>query len=167
MIYGCLEIDGYLANAAPAAPIGARRSAAVNTPSSLDRAVLWSALRAKPPENEFTFANDPLAEGSRGRRRHVVPLNVFHIATAVANEVMMQQTFRIEARGSSLNRHFPHQAGLYQVTQIVIGRGPGRARIHAIYGFENFNSRGMTVLFHQEGHHCVALRSAPQPAAFQ
>jgi hypothetical protein len=80
---------------------------------------------------------------------------------------MMQQTFCIEARGSALDCHFPHQARLHEIPQIVISGSPGRAGIHAIYGFEDFDSRGMPVLFHEEGHYRVALRSASQPAAFQ
>ena len=37
----------------------------------------------------------------------------------------------------------------------------------AIYTFEDFRSRGMPVIFHQECHDGIALRSAPQAAAFQ
>jgi hypothetical protein len=144
-----------------------RRSSSIHTPTGLDRTVLRSAASAKPPKNELAFANHPLAQRARGRLGHVVPLNVFNIPAAVANEVMMQQTFGIEARSAPLNRHFPHQAGLHQVAQIVIGCGPGRARIHAIDGFEDFDSGGMPVLFRQEGHHGVALRRAAQPTAFQ
>ena len=129
--------------------------------------MLRSAFGAKPAENELAFADDPLAEGARGRPGHVVPLNVLNISAAVANEVMMEQAFGIESRGAALDRHFTHQARLHQVAQIVIGRGPGGARIHAIHGFEDFDSRGMPVVFHQEGHHSVALRGAAQPAAFQ
>src|SRR5580700_5700546 len=102
----------------------AHHSSAVNTPTGLDRPVLRSTLHAKPPENEFALANDSLAQGARGRRGHVVPLNVFHVAAAVANEVMMQQTFCIEPRSSALYGHFPHQAGLHQVAQIVISGRP-------------------------------------------
>jgi hypothetical protein len=145
----------------------ARRSSAVNTSTRLDGPVLRSAPGAKPPENELTIADDSLAQGARGRPGHVVPLNVFYVAAGVANEVMMQQTFCIEARGAALDRHFPHQARLHEIAQIVISRGPGRAGIHAIYGFEDFDSRGMPVLFHQEGHYGIALRSASQPTAFQ
>jgi hypothetical protein len=139
----------------------------IHTATRLDGTVLRSALGAKPPKNEFTFANDPLAEGSRGRLGHVVPLNVLNIPAAVANEVMMQQAFGIESRGTAFDRHFTHQARLHQVTQIVISRGPGGARIHAIHGFEDFDSGGMPVVFRQEGHHGVALWSAAQSAAFQ
>src|ERR1700742_4033567 len=93
----------------------AHHSSAVNTSTRLDRPVLRSALGAKPPENELAFANDPLAQGAGGRRGHVVPLNVFHVAAAVANEVMMQQAFGIEARGSAFDRYLAHQACLHQV----------------------------------------------------
>ena len=79
----------------------------------------------------------------------------------------VEQAFGIEPRGSAFDCHLPHQACLHQVPQIVISGCPGRARIHTIDGFEDFDGRGLPVLFHQEGHHGVALRSAPQPAAFQ
>jgi hypothetical protein len=81
--------------------------------------------------------------------------------------MMMQQAFGIESRGTAFDRHFTHQARLHQVSQIVVSGGPGRARIHAIHGFEDFDSGGMPVVFRQEGHHGVALGSAAQPAAFQ
>jgi hypothetical protein len=129
--------------------------------------VLGSTLGAKAPENEFTFANDPLAQGTRGRRGHVVPLNVFHVAAAVANEVMVEQAFGIEARGPAFDGYLANQACLHQVPQIVVSGCPGGAWIHAIYGFKDFDSRGMPVVFHEEGHDSVALRSAAQPAAFQ
>ena len=125
------------------------------------------ALRAEPPENEFAFAKNPLTEGARSRLGHVVPLHVLDIAAAVADEVVMPHAFRIESRGAALHGHFTHQTRLHQVPQIVISGGPGRARIHAIHGFEDFRGRGMPVVFHQKCHHGVALRSAPQPAAFQ
>jgi hypothetical protein len=79
----------------------------------------------------------------------------------------MPDAFRIESRGAAPDVHFTHQTCLHQVPQIVISRGPGRARIHPIHGFEDFRSGGMIVVFQQERHHSVALRSAPQPASFQ
>src|SRR5712691_6571203 len=126
-----------------------------------------SALRAKPAENEFAFAKNPLTEGARGRPGNAVPLHVLNIAAAVADEVVMPHAFSIESRSAALDGHFTHQTRLHQVPQIVISRGPGRARIHAIHGFKDLRSRGMPVEFHQMCHHAVALRSATQPAAFQ
>jgi len=126
-----------------------------------------SAPRAEPPENEFAFAKSPLTERARRRPGHVVPLHVLNTAAAVADKVMMPRAFRIESRGAALDRHFTHQTRLHQVPQIVISRGPRRARIHAIHGFKDFRGRGMPVVFHQACHHGVALRSAPQSAAFQ
>src|SRR5450755_2209505 len=97
-----------------------------------------SALRAEPPKNQFTFAKNPLAKRARGRLGYVAPLNVLDVAAAVANEVMMPHALRIESRGAALDGHFTHQARLHQIPQIVIGCGPGRARIHAIHAFEDF-----------------------------
>ncbi len=89
------------------------------------------------------------------------------MAAAVADEVVMPRALRIESRRAAFDSHFTHQACAHQVAKIVIRRGPGRARIDAIHRFEDFRSRGMAVVLHQECHHSVALRSAPQPAAFQ
>jgi hypothetical protein len=142
-------------------------SSARRRPRSLGRTLLRRAFSAKSAENEFAIANDALAQGARGRPGHVVPLNVVNISAAVADEVMMQKTFGIESSGAALDRNFTHQACLHQVTQIVISGGPRRAGIGAIHGFEDLDGGGVPVLFHQEGHHGVALRSAAQPAAFQ
>jgi len=90
-----------------------------------------------------------------------------HIAAAVADKVMMPHAFGIVPRGAALDGHFTHQTRLHQVPKIVIRCGLGRSRIHAIHGFEDFSSRGMGVVFHQKCHYRVALRSAPQSAAFQ
>src|SRR5258708_34107084 len=93
-----------------------------------------SALRAEPPEDEFAFAKNPLTEGARARPGHVIPFNILNIAAAGADEVVMLRAFRIESRGAALDGHFTHQARLDQVPQMVLGVGPARARIHAIYG---------------------------------
>jgi hypothetical protein len=79
----------------------------------------------------------------------------------------MPHTFRAESCSATFDGHFTHQTRLHQVPQIVVRGGPRTARIHAIYGFEDFRGRGMPAVFHQECHHGVALRSAPQPAALQ
>ena len=77
--------------------------------------VLRSAVRAEPPENEFPFANNPHAEGARGRLGNVEPLNVLDIAALVADEVVMPHPFRIESRATSFDGHFTHQTCLHQV----------------------------------------------------
>jgi hypothetical protein len=97
-----------------------RNSSGIHTPTRLDGTVPRSAFGAQPPENELALADDPLAEGARGRLGHVVPLNVLNISAAVTDEVMMQQAFRIEPRGAALDRNFAHQSCLYQITQIVV-----------------------------------------------
>ena len=81
--------------------------------------------------------------------------------------MMVPLVLGIEPRGAAFRGHFPHQARLHQVAQIVIRRGPGRARVGAIHGLEDFRGRGMPVALHQECHHGVALRRAPQAAALQ
>src|SRR5580704_17093082 len=64
----------------------------------LTGSALRSALPAEPPENQFAFAHHPLTEGARGRPGHVVPLNVFNISAAIADEVVMPRALRIESR---------------------------------------------------------------------
>ncbi len=128
---------------------------------------LWSTLRTQPPENQFTFAKNPPAQGARSRLRHVVPGDVLNCPAAVADEVVMPHACRIEARGPSLGRHLAHQPRLHQIPQIVISGCPGRTRIRPSHGFEDLRSSRMAVLLHQECHHRVALRSAAQPAAVE
>src|SRR6185437_10098298 len=101
------------------------------------------------------------------RMRHVVPVDVLDIATAVTDEVMMPRSFRIKSRRAAFHSHFAHQASLHQVAQIVINRGPGRARIEPVNSFEDLRSRGMSLLLRQERQYRVTLRRAPQTAARQ
>ena len=73
------------------------------------------ASGAKSAEYELAIANDPLTQRALAWLGHVVPLYVLNISAAVADEVMMQHAFGVESRGASLDRDFPHQAGLHQV----------------------------------------------------
>ena len=123
---------GYWSRACPGLPI-------------LTRTVLRRALSAKSAENKFAIANNPFTQGARSRPGHVVPFNILNVSAAVADEVMMQQAFGIEARGAALDRHFTHQACLHQIAQIVISCGLGRAWIRAIHGFEDLDRGGMPV----------------------
>ena len=109
----------------------------------------WSALRAEPPENQLAFAQNPFPKRAGAGPRHVEPVRILHIAATVADEVVMPHACRIEARGTALDGHLSHQTRLNQVPQIVISGGPGRARIRAIHGFEDFRGRGMAVVLHQ------------------
>jgi hypothetical protein len=124
-------------------------------------------LGAEPAENEFTLAKNPFAERARGRFGNVVPLDILDIAATVTNEVVMAHPLGIESGGAPFDGHLTHQARLHEVTQIVIGSGPGTAWIQTIHSFEDFSRRGMPGLLHEECHHGVALRSAPQTAALQ
>jgi hypothetical protein len=135
--------------------------------AQLTRSVLASALRAESSKNKLAFANHSLTERPRARLGHVVPIHILNIAAAVADEVVVAHAFQIEPSGATLDGHFPHQTRFDQVTQIVISRGSGRARIHAIHSFEDFRSRGMPFVVRQACHHGVALRSAAQPAALE
>src|SRR5580704_13012050 len=58
------------------------------------------ALCAKSAENDFAFAQDSFAEVARCRVGHVVPLDVFDFAAAIADEVVMAHAFGVVARGA-------------------------------------------------------------------
>jgi len=85
-----------------------------------------TALRTEPPENEFTFAKNPIAEGARGKPGQVEPLHVLKVAAAVADEVVMPHAFRFESHGAALNSNFTHQTRLHQ--QASHGCGNLRSR---------------------------------------
>ena len=77
--------------------------------------MLASALRAESSKNKLAFTNNSLTEGTRGRLGHVVPIDVFNAAAAVADEVVVAHAFQIESPGAALDGHFPHQTRLHQV----------------------------------------------------
>lgn len=125
------------------------------------------AFRAKPAEDEFAFTQDSFAEKARRRVRHVVPLDVFDFAAAIADEVVMAHAFRVVARGAAFDGDFTHQAGLHQITKVVVCGGARGARIDAIHGFECFRGGWVAIVVHQKGHHCVTLRRAAEALVFQ
>ncbi len=106
------------------------------------------AIRAKSPQDQFRLAKNALTQRTRGGTGHVEPLNVFHIATAVADEVVVPHARRVESRRAALHGHFPHQTCSHQIPQVVVSRRPGRSRIDAIHGFEDFRRRGVALVAH-------------------
>jgi len=127
----------------------------------------WSASRAKAADDQFAFAKEAFAEGVGSRFWHVVPIHIFDVAAAVADEMVMAHAFGIEAGGAAFDGDFADQAGFDEVAQIVINGGPGRARVEAIDGFEDFGSGGMAGMLDEEGHNAVTLRRAAQAAALE
>jgi hypothetical protein len=109
-----------------------------------------SAFCTKSPENELAFANHPLTKRARRRPGDIEPLHILNIAAAITDEVVMPHASGIKSRSAALDRYFPYQTGIHQITQIVVSRGPGRTWIDAIHSFENFRSRGVPVAIHQE-----------------
>src|SRR5277367_4874949 len=69
-----------------------------------------SALRTQPPKNQLALPNHSLAKRTRGRTRHVVPINVLHTAAVVTDEVVVAHALQIESPGAPLDSHFPHQS---------------------------------------------------------
>ncbi len=96
-----------------------------------------------------------------------MPIQVFHDAAAVADEMMMARAFGIKPRGAAFNGYFPHQARLHQIPQVVISGGAGTARVQAIDAFKDFGSRWMSRMLQQKSYHCVALRRIAQSALFE
>ena len=76
--------------------------------ASLTRSMLASALRAETSENKLAFTNDSLTERARGGPGHVVPVDVFHSAATVADEVVMPHAFQIKSSGAALDGDFTH-----------------------------------------------------------
>jgi hypothetical protein len=120
------------------------------------------ALCAKSAENDFALAQDSFAEVARGGVGHVVPLDVFDFAAAIADEVMMAHAFGVVTCGATFDGDFTDETRLHQIAKIVVGGGSRRAWIDAIDGFEGLGGGRVAVLLHQEGHHGVTLRSATQ-----
>ena len=77
-------------------------------PTRLTGSVTRSALRAEPAKNQLTFTKNAFPKRPRGRPGHFAPLNVLNIAAAIADEVVMPQAFRVEARGAPFDGDFPH-----------------------------------------------------------
>jgi hypothetical protein len=155
--------------------IGAFSSAASSRPAlqhvftnlnSMGSAVR-SALRTKSPENNLAFANHSLTQRTRSGLGYVVPIHIFNIPAAVADKVVMPHASCVESRGAALDGHFPHQSRLHQVAQVVVCCGSGREGIRAIHCCEDFCSRGMPRVIHQERHHCIPLCRAAQTCFLQ
>jgi hypothetical protein len=125
------------------------------------------AFGAQAAKNQFTVTKNALTEGARSRFGNGVPSHVLYIATTVANEMVMANTFCIELSGAALDGHLTDQARLNKIAQIIVNRSARGAGIDAIDGGEDFGSGGMAVGLHQEVHDRVALWRATQTAAFQ
>jgi hypothetical protein len=133
----------------------------------LIRSAPRSAPRTEAAENQFAFPKNAFAESIGGWPGEIEPLHVFHFAAAIADKMVMARAFRVITCGTSFGGHFAHQTGLDQVSEIVVGGGSRGARIDAIHGVKDFRCRRMAILFHQECHYRITLRSAAQAAVFE
>ena len=122
---------------------------------------------AEAAEDELAFAKHTFAEQSRDRAGDVVPFDVFDVAAAVADEMVVLNAFGVKAGGAAFDGHFTHEAGLDEIAQIVISRGAGGAGVQTVDGFENFRGGRMTVLPGQKRHDGVALRGAAKAVGVQ
>jgi hypothetical protein len=96
-----------------------------------------------------------------------VPLDVFDVAAAVADEVVMLQVFGIVASGAAFDGDLPDEARFYEVAEVVVGGGAGGARVDAVDGFEDFGGGGVLVVIEQKGHDAEALRCEAQAIIFE
>ena len=126
-----------------------------------------SAPGAQPAENQFTFSKNAFPKRAGSRPGHFVPIDVLNVAAAIADEMVMPHSFRVEARGAALDGDLAHQACLHEIAKIVVGGGTRGARVHSIHVFENFRGRRVSLALHQEGHHGIALRRAAQPRVLE
>ena len=139
-------------------------------PRSTTGAGVCAALRtlgAQAAENEFALAEFSFAEEARGGIGHVVPLDVFDFAAAIADEMVMAHAFCVVTRSAAFDGDFAHEASFYEVAKIVVGGGARGAWIDAIDGFEGFGSGWVAVVVEQEGHHCVTLGRATEAFFFE
>src|ERR1700722_19635017 len=84
---------------------------------------LAAAFGTETAKHKLPVAEDTFPESTRRRLRHVIPVHILNLAASVANEMVMAHAFQIKSSGTTLGRHFAHQACLHQVPQIVVGGG--------------------------------------------
>lgn len=121
MIYGPIELRSALLG--PAVFLSRFSSIKIRTTSNPAGSPA-SALRAESSKNKLAFTNNSLPERSRARLGHVVPVDILNIAASVTHEMVMAHAFQIESAGAALDRHFPHQPCLHQISQVVVGCRP-------------------------------------------
>ncbi len=127
----------------------------------------WSALGAEAADNELAFAHDAFAEGGCGRGGDGVPLDVFDLAAAVADEVVVLVVPGVVAGGAAFSGDLAHETGLDEVAEVVVGGGAGGAWVDAVDGLEDFGRGGVIVVRQQERHDAVALRGETQAAVLK
>ena len=80
-------------------------------------------MGAEAADDEFALAHDALAEGFGGGGGDGVPVDVFDVAAAVADEVVVLFVFRVIASGAALGGDLTHEASFYEVAEVVVGGG--------------------------------------------
>ena len=96
-----------------------------------------------------------------------MPVDVFDVAAAIAEEVVMLFVLRVIAGGTAFGGDLAHEARFDEVAEVVVGGCAGGARVNAVDGFEDFGSGGMLVMLEQKRHDAVTLRSKAQAAIFE
>jgi hypothetical protein len=116
-----------------------------------------SALGAEATDDEFYLMYDALTKRASGGLGDAVPVHVLDCAAGVADEVVMALAGDVEASGAAFDGNLADEAGLYEVTEIVVSGGAGRARVEAVDALKDFRSGGMSMMLKQERHHAEAL----------
>jgi len=116
------------------------------------------ATGAESPKDQLVLANHAIAEELGRGLRDIEPLHIFHLAAAVADEVMVAHAFHIETRGAAFYRDFTDEARFNQVAQVAVDGGPCRARVESVNAVKDLRGRRMPGILREEGHHAVTLR---------
>ncbi len=80
-------------------------------------------MGAEAADDQFAFADDALAEGFGGRTGDGVPVDVFDVAAAVADEVVVLFVLGVVAGGAAFGGDLADEAGFYEVAEVVVGGG--------------------------------------------
>ncbi len=124
-------------------------------------------MGAEAADDELALADDALAEGFWCGRFDGVPLEVFDVAAAVADEVVVLLVLGVVAGGAAFGGDLADEAGVDEVAEVVVGGGAGRAGVDAVDGFKDLGGGGVLVVREQERHDAVALGRAAEAAVFK
>ena len=96
-----------------------------------------------------------------------MPVDVFDVAAAVADEVVVLLVFRVVAGGAAFGGDLTHEARFDEVAEVVVRGGAGGAGVNAVDGFKDLGCGGVVVVFEQKRHDAVALRCTAETVVFQ
>lgn len=125
------------------------------------------ALRAEATDDKFAVADDAMTQCAGSWLGELEPLDIFDVAAAIADEVVMLLVFGIITGGTAFGGDLANETSFDEVVEIVVGGSAGGARIDAVDGFEDLGCGGVLVVRHKKRHDGVALRGATQTAILE